>query len=291
MFLNLTFCKASYHRCRKSSNIRSTQCHFCSHRTLSTRLSTCVFAHFSCLRLSSSGACFRLFPFPGRLWSSSFAPRALLTLWLILVPLYGIPNRAAHAAILVFATMVVRQNVPRRDTMWCSALWIFALRYVGPKKFHLPAMLRGFTFSRIFLCTSVTLRCMSEQQKTLLLLAQNLLPLLCCHSLRSSLSVIVTTATTAFLLLVADAPVLVLGCAFDGADKNGLISFIFTTCDGLVVVLVRCCCWNYCYSPVVSIILPFSALYIVSIWQGLPYHLLHVLVPARAAIAVGASCR
>ena len=43
-----------------------------------------------------------------------------------------------------------------------------------------------------------------------------------------------------FFLLVADAPVLVraLGCAFDGADKNGLISFIFTTCDGLVVVLV-----------------------------------------------------
>ena len=82
------------------------------------------------------------------------------------------PHRTADRAPDVLASMVVTQDIPRTDTMRHQALLIFALCNMLPQPLHAGAM-RGHWTSPILVGT---LGSVAEQEKTLLLMPEDLLP-------------------------------------------------------------------------------------------------------------------
>jgi len=91
----------------------------------------------------------------------------------LMTPVDRFPHRTAHGTPHILAAVVVRQNVPGTHAVRNQALLILAFRYVLPQALH-PRAVRRYRAPTVLV---LTLGCVPQQQQSLLLVSQHLLPI------------------------------------------------------------------------------------------------------------------
>lgn len=92
-------------------------------------------------------------------------------LLLLVTPVNRLTNRSTHGTTNVLTAMVMAQHVPRTDAMGDDAFLILTLGNVLPQTFHSSTMR---SYGTLIILVG-TFGCMPQQEKTLLLVTENLL--------------------------------------------------------------------------------------------------------------------